>query len=100
MWLQACCICYNSLGPCLYYDNLITEREYILDLNGTWTVFQECTTSIIQFNTGCGSNGSWTTDMRCPTIGKKEHQIYSHRLMNFGMSVESSNKFALLVKLL
>ena len=78
MWLQACCICYNYLGPCLFYDNLIMERKYILDLNGTWTVFQECKNSRIQFDTRCGSCGSWTTDMRCPAIGKKEHHIYSH----------------------
>ena len=90
----------NYLGPCLFYDNIIMERKYILDLNGIWTVFQECTNSRIQFHTQCGSSGSWTTDMRCPAIGKKEHQVYSHRLMNFKMSVESSNNFALLVELL
>ena len=45
------------------------ERTYTLDLNGTWTVFQECTNSRLQFNTRCGSNGSWTTDMRCPKMG-------------------------------
>ena len=78
MWLQACCICYNYLGPCLFYDNLIMERNYIVDLNGTWTVFQECNNSRIQFDTRCGSSGSWTSDMRCPAIGKKKHQIYSH----------------------
>ena len=44
------------------------ERKYTLDLNGTWTVFQECSNSRIQFDTRCGSSGSWTTDMRCPTM--------------------------------
>ena len=44
------------------------ERKYILDLNGTWTVFQECSNSTIQFYTRCGSSRSWTTDMRCPAM--------------------------------
>ena len=39
------------------------ERNYTLELNGTWTVFQECNNSRIQFNARCGSSGSWTTDM-------------------------------------
>ena len=55
----------NYLGPCLFYDQLIMERNYTLYQNGTWTVFQECTNSRIQFNTRCGSSGSWTTDMKC-----------------------------------
>ena len=44
------------------------ERNYTLDLNGSWTVFQECTNSRIQFDTTCGSSGNWTTDIRCPTM--------------------------------
>ena len=44
------------------------ERNYTLDLNGTWTVFQECSNSRIQFYTRCGSSGNWTTDMRCPAM--------------------------------
>ena len=44
------------------------ERKYTLDMNGTWTVFQECTNSRIQFYTRCGSSGTWTTDMRCPAM--------------------------------
>ena len=87
----------NYLGLCLFYDNLIMERNYILDLNGTWTVFQECNNSRIQFDTRCGSSGSWTTGMRCPAIGKKEHQIYSHRKMHFKIPGDGdSNNFALL----
>ena len=62
----------DYIGPCLFYGQLIMERNYTLDLNGTWTVFQECTNSRIKFDTRCGSSGSWTTDMRCPAISKKE----------------------------
>ena len=47
------------------------ERNYTLDLNGTWTVFQECTNSRILFDTRCGSSGNWTTDMRCPAMSDK-----------------------------
>ena len=63
---------YLYLGSCLSYDQLIMERKYTLDLNGTWTVFQECKNSRIQFDTRCGSSGNWTTDMRCPAMSKKE----------------------------
>ena len=61
------------LGPCLFYDQLIMERNYTLDLYETWTVFQECNNSRIQFDTTCGSSGSWTTDMRCPTMSADNH---------------------------
>ena len=44
------------------------ERNYTLHVNGTWTVFEECTNSRIQFYTRCGLSGSWTTDMRCPAM--------------------------------
>ena len=38
MWLQSCSTI--NLGPCLFYDQLIMERNYTLYLNGTWTVFK------------------------------------------------------------
>ena len=53
------------------------ERKYILDQNGNSTVFQEYTNSIIQFDTRCGSSGSWTTDVRCPATSEEEHGMIS-----------------------
>ena len=49
------------------------ERKYTLYLNGTWTILQECNNSIVQFHTRCGSSGSWTIDMRCPTMSEDNH---------------------------
>ena len=67
------------------------ERKYRLDLNGNWTVFQECTNSRIQFDTRCGSSGSWTTDMRCPAISKKEYYIESPRERERGKKIRKKN---------
>ena len=50
-----------TIGPCLFYDQLIMERKHTLNQYGTWTIFHV-------FDTICGSGGSWTTDMRHPAM--------------------------------
>ena len=57
-----------TIGPCLFYDQLIMKRKHTLDQYGTWTIFQLCTDSIIQFDARCGSSRSCTTDMLRPAI--------------------------------
>ena len=57
-----------TIGPCVFYDQLIMERKHTLDQYGTWTIFQLCIDSIIQFDARCGLSRSCTTDMLCPAM--------------------------------
>ena len=42
-----------TIGPCLFYDQLIMERKYTLDQYGTWTIFHVNLTQYV-FQVGAG----------------------------------------------
>ncbi len=60
------------LGPCLLLENLteniIQNRSFNINRHGIWTIYQNCSTTFLEYQTNCSATG-WSTDIYCSALG-------------------------------
>ena len=59
------------LGPCLLEnltENIIQNRSFNINRHDIWTIYQNCSTTFLEYQTNCTATG-WSTDIYCSALG-------------------------------